>query len=250
MVREVRRICQDKIKPATGKRREAIRLDELDAARGVVCAGDRKCGSAAVNRGHTQIRTLSGHREGDGTAASSPVEHCGTLRCKLDGPLDEVFSLRSRYQHIGRNVERKAPETPSARDVGDRLTRCPSGDQRSREIQFRGNERTLTVGIEHDPFNPEGVREENLRVEACGAKAPLGEVGGRAGENLRNGERQESVSARATRLGEDKRLERPLQKFVKRVDCVQDARKIADRVRLTVGKAQVELRGVGVHRLD
>ena len=116
---------------------------------------------------------------------SSTEPPSGTHR---QGPLHQHLGLGARHQHPRAHLELQAAERAPAGEVGQRLAAAAAADQVAGAIELGRRQRPLRVGVELDALDPEGVREQQVGVEARRGGPPLGQVGRAAPQDLPDAE--------------------------------------------------------------
>ncbi len=199
--RQVRRVGGDDVEAPAGDRREAVRGQPLDVQPEPlpVGAGAGERGRGPLERRHPQRRALVGEGEGDRAAAGAPVEDGRSGRRGVQGPLHQQLGLGPGDEHLGAHLHPQAPERPLARDVGERLAPAPARDEVAGAVELGRRERPLGAGVEREPLDPEGVSEQQVRVEAGRRRAALGEEGGAAALHLAHGEELGGAGQRRAR---------------------------------------------------
>ena len=73
------------------------------------------------------------------------------------------------------------------KDIGHRLKSSPSADQLAIPIHLIRGQWTVVVRVEMDPVHPQGLRQQELRIQTRGARALIAEIPGGRLDDLCNG---------------------------------------------------------------
>ena len=165
----VRRVRDDEV---PRPRREPVeqvvwlQLDGETGARGVL-AGEPERVLGDVDAGHPCPWVLVGDRERDRPGAGADVEHgwrlCSVEQCQA--ALHDDLGLGPGDQSAPVDRERQPAEAPLAEHVLQRLAPGSSRDELARDDQLVVAQRSLELHVQLDPLQPEGLREQPLRVE-------------------------------------------------------------------------------------
>ena len=93
--------------------------------------GERRAGD--VGREHRRLRPFVSDGDGHASAARAEVGDANRGRrigLQVERGFDDELGLRPRNQHVGRDLERQSPELAMAGDVGQRLARGATCDDR------------------------------------------------------------------------------------------------------------------------
>ncbi len=197
---DVGRVGQDRVEAAPCDAIQQVALHELHLQPQPlrIGPGDGKRARRDVGGRDPRPGQLGGNRQGDGAGAGADVQHPRLLDTleQRQRPLDDQLGLGPGHQHplVDRQLDR--PETAAAGDVGDRLPAAAPADQLADLRQLLLGQRAIVVGVELDPGHPQGMGQQQLRVEPRRRAALLLEVAGTRSQHL--AERLHSAAAAAS----------------------------------------------------
>jgi hypothetical protein len=145
---------------------------------------------ADVRRPHLGVGGVVSDRDGDAAAARPDIrdaERFAGFPRDRDGALDEDLGVRVRDQDGRTDLEVQAHELFVPDKVGDGLPLATPGDQRAIRCQLALIERPVELQVEVEAPDVEGVRQQELSVEARRTGTVLLEVFGGKLQDLGDG---------------------------------------------------------------
>lgn len=192
VVFEVGEIGDDDVKMAArlgAEGRPEIGLQEGDAG-GVtmgVAAGDGELFGREVGGGDGKVGAMVRNGNRDGAGAGADIDEAASWRRVFDGPFDHLLGLDARREDVGGDFEIETVEFAGAGEVDEGYVFGAAGNEGLEVGLLVGGERLVVVREHPGAVTAQGVRHEELGVEAGGANAASGEEGGGGGEAFADG---------------------------------------------------------------
>ena len=142
-------------------------------------------------------------RQCDRAASGSHIDdsRVGDVSETCQTPLDHDLGLRTRNERPRVGLQRQPAEAPVAQDVGQRLARGAALEDRPPRGPLGFRERPVALGVQLEPRQSEGLREQELGVDPRASARPSGRDTPRPREAPRRASNRRRLEGAAALLG-------------------------------------------------